>query len=97
MHFLEHVKNVDEESVSKAFPKQHECLIRFMSVGSGGFPMRYGLYAQFSSDVKVVAEHCNVDISDKNMTVTLLKARGCRTLWNKISIGLDESSLEVGF
>ncbi|XP_045165132.2 protein kintoun-like [Mercenaria mercenaria] len=92
--FVFHVRNVNDDSVCKSFPHPGSCEIKFVSVGSGGFPMHYRFYGCFGEVCKLVPEHCTVDISDRNMTFTLLKQRDCRTLWNKFFAGVDEDNLE---
>ena len=93
--FVFHVRNVGDDSVCKSFPCPGSCEIKFVSVGSGGFPMHYRFFCSFGGDCKLVAEHCTVDISDRNMTFTLLKQKDSRTMWNKFRAGVDEDSLEV--
>ena len=95
---LFHVRNVSEDSVSKSFPEPGMCRIRFASLGSGGFPMHYSFCAKFEEPCKLVPEYCTVDISDRNISMLLLKAKDNRCLWNRMLVGLDENSeLEVNF
>lgn len=93
--FVFHVRNIDDQSVSKSFASPGECLVRFVSVGSGGFPMHYSFYCKFEQGCSMVPEHCTTDIIGRNMTLTLLKQRDCRKLWNKFSVGVDCSSSQV--
>ena len=93
--FIFHVRNVQEESLSKAFPKQGKFSVKFLSVGSGGFPMHYSFCADFGESASLIAEHTTVDISDKNMTLTMLKDKDCRYIWNSFSAGLNDNTLEV--
>lgn len=93
--FVFHVRNVSEESVCKSYPSPGDCEIKFVSIGSGGFPIHYSFLGRFGEESKFVAEHSAVDISDRNMTLTLLKQRDNRMLWNKFLAGIDENSLEV--
>lgn len=92
--FIIRVRNIKEETVCKAFPGPDACEIKFMSVGSGGYPMHYRVYVRFEENCKIVPEHCTTDVSDKNMVVTLLKGRESRTQWNKLYVGVDGNSLE---
>lgn len=93
--FVFHVKNVKDDSVCRSFPSPSLCEIRFVSLGSGGFPMHYKFYVEFDDDCQIVPEHSMVDISEKNLTLTLLKHKDRRTLWDKFMAGLDENSVEV--
>lgn len=93
--FVFHVKNISDESVSRAFPNPGDFEIKFVSVGSGGFPMHYRFYGRFGEGNKLVPEHCTVDVSDRNMTLTILKQRENRTLWNTFFAGACKDSLEV--
>lgn len=93
--FVFHVRNVKDDSVCKSFTSPGACEIKFLSLGSGGFPMNYSFYVDFGSDCKLVPEHSTIDVADKNTTLTLLKHKESRKLWNKFSAGLDKTSTEV--
>jgi dynein assembly factor 2 len=93
--FVFHVRNISDDSVCKSFPCPGSCEIKFVSIGSGGFPMHYRFLSSFGEDCKLVAEHCTVDISDRNLTFTLLKQKDSRTMWNKFFAGADEENMEV--
>ena len=99
--FIFHVRNVEEDSVSKTFPEAGVFRIRFFSCGSGGFPMHYSFCAKFEADpfeesYGLVPEYCTVDVSERNVSVLLLKAKENRYLWNRFMAGLDEETdLEV--
>ena len=94
--FIFHVRNVNEETVSKTFPEDGVCRIRFASLGSGGFPMHYSFCVKFDDSCQLVPEYCTIDVSDRNISMILLKAKGSRTLWDRCMLGLDENSdLEV--
>ena len=101
--YLFHVRNVVKDSVSKTFPEAGMFRIRFVSLGSGGFPMHYSFCAKFEPDpfedgCELVPEYCTVDVSERNVSVLLLKAKDSRFLWNKFMAGLDENSdLEVRY
>ena len=95
--FVFHVRNIKDDSVCKSFLKPGACEIKFLTLGSGGFPMHYSFYVDFGVDCKLVPEHCATDISDKNMTLILLKHKESRSLWDKFSAGLDQSSTEVKY
>ncbi|KAL4239094.1 Protein kintoun [Mactra antiquata] len=89
-----HVRNINDQSVNKSFPSPGECRVKFLSVGSGGFPMHYSFYCKFEVDCKIAAEHTITDINSRNMTLTLLKKKSCRKLWNRMTAGIDNSSTE---
>ena len=94
--FIFHVRNVNEDTVSKTFPEVGICRIRFASLGSGGFPMHYSFCVKFDENCQLVPEYCTVDVSDRNISLILLKAKGNRFLWDRCMVGLDENSdLEV--
>ncbi|XP_052769097.1 protein kintoun-like [Mya arenaria] len=85
--FIFHVRNIKEDSVTRSFKNPSSLEVKFISVGSGGFPMHYSFFADFDPANKLVAEHTSVDVGDKNTTVTLLKHKSCRSLWNKFLAG----------
>lgn len=94
--FVFHVRNVKEDSVSNSFPEAGMFCIWFSSVGSGGFPMFYSFCAKFEENCELVPEYCTVDVSDRNMSVILLKAKESRCLWNRFTAGQNKNSeLEV--
>lgn len=93
--FIFHVPNVKDDSICKSFPGSGICDIKFVSLGSGGFPMHYKFYVDFGENHKLVPEHSSVDVSDKNLSLTLLKHRDDRSVWDKFQAGLERSCAKV--
>ncbi|KAH3858717.1 hypothetical protein DPMN_101343 [Dreissena polymorpha] len=94
--FICHVRNVKDDSVSRSFPSPSSAEVKFLSIGSGGFPMHYCLFVAFDADCRIVPEHTTIDASEKNLTITFLKEKDCRVQWNKVYIGADSKANEVG-
>ncbi|KAL3872690.1 hypothetical protein ACJMK2_035900 [Sinanodonta woodiana] len=95
--FVLHARNIKQDSVSKIFKGTSTVQVRFISLGSGGFPMHYSLYVKFPEDCKIVPEYSSVDISEHDLVVVLLKEKECRMLWDKFEAGPEESKLEEKF
>lgn len=93
--FVLQVKNVSEESVTKMYPSPNVCHVRFVSIGSGCFPMYYSLYVSFPTGSTIAPSHCSMDISEANVVLTLLKAKDARWLWSTMQVGPDAQHLQV--
>ncbi|KAK6181059.1 hypothetical protein SNE40_008997 [Patella caerulea] len=94
INFVINVKNVSLETVSKSFPGSSSIQLKFVSLGSGCFPMHYSLFLQFPDGCDIASDHCSVDVTDSNLVLLILKRKSCRTLWNSFKAGVDGSSLE---
>ncbi|XP_074662466.1 protein kintoun-like [Tubulanus polymorphus] len=95
--YVLHVKNVDRDSVTKTFDqteKRSTITIKFVSIGSGGFPVYYSFCARFAENCRVVPDQCSVDLSNENVAVLLLKDRNCRNTWNSYEVGSNLDKLE---
>ena len=90
-----HVANVSKETVSKSFPNESACHIKFVSLGSGHFPLHFSFFIQFSADCQIVNSECSVDVSGQNVVLVMTKKAGCCTLWDQLSVGVDADHLEV--
>ena len=92
-----HVKNIEVDSVVKMFssddPKQVK--IKFLSMGSGCFPVYYSIFLQFEEGCNVTPQDCTVDVSVDNLVLILAKAKLSWSWWDKFEAGVDESHLEV--
>ncbi|KAK3587789.1 hypothetical protein CHS0354_042753 [Potamilus streckersoni] len=95
--FVLHARNIKQDSVSKIFEGTSTVQVRFISLGSGGFPMHYSLYLKFPEECMIVPEYSSVDISEHELVVVLLKEKECRMLWDKFEAGPEKSKLEVIF
>ena len=94
--FVLSVKNVQKDSVSKTFLSGSDGLnLKFISVGSGGFPMYYSFLLQFDTDCLIEAETCDVSISEENVVIVLGKASDAVGIWNKFQVGRDREHLQV--
>ncbi|KAJ8308430.1 hypothetical protein KUTeg_013304 [Tegillarca granosa] len=89
--YILHVKNVNFDSVSKSFPSPNVCDVKFVTIGSGGFPVHYRITFKFEDGCYIVGEHCSIDVNDTNVAVVLLKDPSCRGTWNKFQAGFDEN------
>lgn len=95
--FVINVKNVEERAVEMFFPRSSVAILQFMSIGAGLFPIYYSLYVEFPDGCSISSEHCSVDVSDNNIVFVILKDKMCRGLWDRFSIGTDNTQLEVSF
>lgn len=83
------IKNVLADSVSKYFRSTDSCWVKFVSMGSGGFPINYSFCATFPQRCLLVPEECSVDVSSANVVLLLLKDRSCRYLWDVFTAGVN--------
>ncbi|KAL5009024.1 hypothetical protein ScPMuIL_014605 [Solemya velum] len=83
------IKNVLAESVSKFFRSADSCWVKFISMGSGGFPINYSFCVTFPPACLLVPEECSVDVSATNVVLLLLKERSCRYLWDVFAAGVN--------
>ena len=95
--FVIKVQSVEENWIETYFPTETAAVIRFMSMGSGGFPSYYRLYLEFPSNNKISSEHSSVDTSVDNIVFVILKEKSCRGLWDSFNAGCDGLNLEVSF
>lgn len=93
--FVLNVKKIVSDSVSKLFPLPNVCHIKFMSRGSGGFPLYYSFLAKFSAQNCFVPEHCFFDISECNAVLLLLKEKESRGSWEDFLVGVSLDELKV--
>ncbi|XP_041352831.1 protein kintoun-like [Gigantopelta aegis] len=92
--FVFNVKRISPETVTKSFPSQDSVTLKFVSVGSGYFPMYYSVHIKFGHGCDIVADQCSVETSEQNAVLLLLKARNCRGIWDRFQVGLDADHLE---
>lgn len=90
------VQCIEQRSVSLSFPERTQIVqIKFMSIGAGCFPSYYKLHLEFCGEHHLSEDHSNIDISNDNLVLLLLKDKAARGLWDFFSIGLDKDNLEV--
>ena len=94
-----HVKNIEIDSVVKIFSPddQKQIHIRFVSMGSGCFPVHYSILLKFEEGCNIVPEDCTVDVSAENLVLVLAKAKLSWSWWDKFTAGVDENNLKVEF
>ena len=94
-----HVKNIEIDSVVKIFSPddQKQIHIRFVSMGSGCFPVHYSILLKFEEGCNIVPEDCTVDVSAENLVLVLAKAKLSWSWWDKFTAGVDENNLKVKF
>ena len=93
--FVFNVKNISADTVTKSFPSQDSVTLKFVSVGSGCFPMYYSVHLKFGHGLEIVSDQCSVEISDQNAVLLMLKARNSRGIWERCEVGVDDNHLEV--
>ena len=92
-----HVKNIEVDSVVKIFSPddQKQIHIKFVSMGSGCFPIHYSILLKFEEGCNIVREDCTVDVSEENLVLVLAKAKLSWSWWDKFTAGVDENNLQV--
>lgn len=95
--FVIEVKNVQTDSIVKNFPcgDQKQINLKFVSMGSGCFPIHYSIFLKFEEGCNIIPEHCTVDVSADNVVMILAKAKLSWSWWEKFEVGVDESDLQV--
>lgn len=92
------VENVTKESVKTFFSAENASFsCQFDSMGSGCFPMSYGLVIKFAENcrIKTPASKC-VRLSLDNVVLLFEKDSDCLGPWSSLWVGSDVDHLEVG-
>ena len=94
-----HVKNIETDSVVKIFSPgdQKQIRIKFVSMGSGCFPVHYSILLKFEEGCNIVPEDCTVDVSAENLVLVIAKAKLSWSWWDKFTAGVDENDMQVNF
>ena len=89
------VQSVEEDWIETSFPSKNVAVIKFMSMGSGCFPVYYSMYAEFPDHCHISKDHCTIDTSADNLVFVILKDKNNRGPWDSFRVGVDDNSLEV--
>ena len=92
--FILSVKNAQRDSMSKTFGN-NSVQLRFVSVGSGGYPMHYSFMVKFEDDFLIDTTACDVSMSEDNVVMILGKTSESAGIWDKFLVGTDVDHLQV--
>ncbi|XP_063238230.1 protein kintoun [Bacillus rossius redtenbacheri] len=90
--FILHVKNVDASSVEHRFISKSGIHVKFISVGSGFFPLSFAFCVIFSPECCVEEDSLNVETWDNNL-ILQLQFKSCDFVLSDYFVGVDEDSV----